>query len=72
MVPEDRRHLPGQHADLASSSHGNAEYGAAVHEPAHLVVNLEGAAAAELGVAVTPLKLATRALQYWADHPHFT
>lgn len=71
MVPEDRRHVSVQHADVASSTYGDAEYGTATYGSSHLVVNLEGAAAAELGVAVTPLKLATRALQYWEDHPHF-
>jgi hypothetical protein len=71
MVPEDRRPVSVPHADHARSTHGNAEHGTATSESAHLVVNLEGAAAAELGIAATPLKLATRALQYWEDHPHF-
>jgi hypothetical protein len=70
MVPEDRRHLSVQHADVAPSTYGLAD-GTGTYGSSHLVVNLEGAAAAELGMAATPLKLATRALQYWEDHSHF-
>ena len=54
MVPEVRHHVSVEHADVAPSP--------------HLIVNLEGAAAANLGVTATPLKLASRALEYWENH----
>ena len=59
-------HLATGARHMVPDEHGTASQGSS-----NLIVSLEGAAATELGAAVTPLKLAARALQYWADHPHF-
>lgn len=69
MIPEERRHVSVQHADVVPSTYGGAEYGTAAYGSSHLIVELDGTAAAHLGASVTPLKLATLALQYWENHP---
>jgi hypothetical protein len=69
MVPEDRRHVSVQHADVAPSTYGMAEYGTATYGSDYLIVELDGGAAAQLGPSITPLKLATLTLRYWENHP---
>lgn len=70
MVPEDPRHTSVQHADVAPSTYGHAQYGTARYGADHLIINLDGAAASQLGPSITPLDLATRVLEYWQRHPN--
>jgi len=69
MIPEDPRHASVQHADVAPSMYGHAQYSTGVYGGAHLVIELEGAAASQLGASITPLRLAKKVLEYWQDHP---
>ena len=69
MVPEDSRHTSVQHADVAPSTYGHAQYGTARYGADHLILNLDGAAASQLGLSITLLDLAARVLEYWQSHP---
>lgn len=68
MVPEDPRHTSVQHADVAPSTYGHAQYGTARYGADHLIINLDGAAAAQFGLSITPLDFAGRVLEYWQGH----
>jgi hypothetical protein len=68
MIPEDPRHTSVQHADVAPSTYGDAQYSTGVYGAGHLVVELEGAAASQLGGSITPFRLAAKVLEYWQSH----
>ncbi len=72
FVPEARHHVSVQHADIAPTTYGESEYGTAAYGAPHLVVNLDGPAAVAFGTSVTPLNLATRALEHWEYHPRLS
>ena len=71
MVSEAPHHTSVQHADVAPSTYGRAQYGTGTYGGSHLIIDLDGQAAFELGQSITPLDLATRVLSYWQNHSRF-
>lgn len=68
MIPEALHHKSVQHADVAPSTYGGAQYGTASYGTDHLIIELQGSAASQLGRAITPLALATKVLDHWQNH----
>jgi hypothetical protein len=71
MVPEDPRHTSVQHADVVHTAYGEGPYGARPYGGSSLVIELNGTAATEFGITITPLALAEKVVSYWEGHAAF-